>query len=114
MNVKLETHRYGRSLVVRLGGELDLKTAGEFRDAVDRELERHEQIRNIVLIFDEVTFIDSSGLGAILGRYKRASQMGGKLVAAGLTPQIKKIFELSGLLKIIPVCDSETRALELV
>ncbi|NPV52298.1 MAG: anti-sigma factor antagonist [Firmicutes bacterium] len=114
MGVRLETYRCGRSLVVRLGGELDLKTAGEFRDAVDHELDRHGQIQNIVLIFNEVTFIDSSGLGAILGRYKRASQMGGKLVAAGLTPQIRKIFELSGLLKIIPVCDSESQALGLV
>ncbi|SDF25287.1 anti-sigma F factor antagonist [Sporolituus thermophilus] len=98
-------------LIVRISGELDMHVADEFRRQVDNALDA-TGLKNILLSFENVTFIDSSGLGVILGRYKRISASGGKMLAACLQPQVAKIFELAGLLNIIRTYDSETEALE--
>jgi stage II sporulation protein AA (anti-sigma F factor antagonist) len=98
------------TLVVRLHGELDLVVADEFRTGVDRELERRS-VRNLVLNLEGVSFIDSSGLGAIIGRYKRISRQGGKVIITRAKPQVKRILELSGLMKIIGMSASEAEAL---
>ena len=57
-----------------------------------------------------VTFIDSSGLGVILGRYKRLRPHGGNVIVAAPSPQARKALELSGLAGIIPICDTEDEA----
>jgi len=88
--------------VVRVAGELDLDTSREFRHRVDADLDRFE-VCNVVLDFEGVTFVDSSGLGALLGRYKKASERGGRLAVAGLSPHIARLLELSGVMRIIGV-----------
>ena len=59
--------------------------------------------RKVVFDFDSVTFMDSAGIGLILGRYKFVNIIGGKLEVANLTQSVKRIFEMSGLLRLIPV-----------
>ena len=97
-------------LLVRVEGELDVHMAGEFRQRVDAALEA-DGVRHVLLSLKGVTFIDSSGLGAILGRYKKVSAIGGRMLAANVRPQVARVFELSGLLKIIPTFGTETEAL---
>lgn len=109
--MKLSTEVKQRTLIVRVEGELDMHVAGVFRDMVDEMLEQQD-ISNLVLNLGQVTFIDSSGLGVILGRYKRISQCGGKMAAVQLQPQVEKIFELSGLLRIMKHYPTETQALQ--
>jgi stage II sporulation protein AA (anti-sigma F factor antagonist) len=98
-------------LIVRVEGELDMHSADQFRSTVDKALDI-SGAKKMLLSLKGVSFIDSSGLGAILGRYKQVSIMGGSLLAANLQPQVEKILELAGLLKIIRVYNSETDALE--
>lgn len=98
-------------LIVRLEGELDMHSAGEFRQIVDNALDK-SGTKNILLNLSNVTFVDSSGLGVILGRYKHISQLGGQMITAKIQPQVAKIFELSGLFRIIKTYNSETEALE--
>lgn len=98
-------------LIVRVSGELDMHTADEFRQRVDNTLEANG-VRHILFNLDAVKFIDSSGLGVILGRYKKISAAGGKVLVAHIQPQVLQIFELSGLLKIIKLYNSEAEALE--
>lgn len=98
-------------LIVRVEGELDMHSAGEFRQSIDNALDNNDA-KNIVLNLDGVDFIDSSGLGVILGRYKRVSLVRGQMLATNIQPQVAKIFELAGLFKIIRACNSETEALE--
>lgn len=98
-------------LIVRVKGELDMHVAEEFRQQVDAALDTNG-LKNILLSLEDVTFIDSSGLGVILGRYKRISAAGGKMLAAHLQPQVTKIFDLSGLLRIIKLFNTEAEALE--
>ncbi|MBE7023817.1 MAG: anti-sigma F factor antagonist [Clostridia bacterium] len=98
MNIKLEN--IGTTLVAKLGGELDHHTAPKLRDTLDREIALNNT-RNIVLDFDGVTFMDSSGIGVIIGRYKQIAALGGKVMIIRVKPQVDKILELSGLKKIL-------------
>src|SRR5690606_4183646 len=108
------THYQGDTLIARLSGELDLHAAPVFRKVIDEALEESPHLKNLVLNFQEVSFVDSSGLGALLGRYKLLQRRGGQMVAVSLQPRVRKLFEMSGLLKIIKVVDSEGKALERV
>jgi stage II sporulation protein AA (anti-sigma F factor antagonist) len=97
-------------LLVRVEGEMDVHMADEFRQRVDAALES-DGVRHVILSLKGVTFIDSSGLGAILGRYKKVSAAGGRMLAANVRPQVARVFELSGLLKIIETYGTEAEAL---
>ncbi len=108
----IETERIGPNLIVQVDGELDLETSPLFRDKVESKLNQYEMINHLILDLKKVNFIDSSGLGAILGRFKRLSQQGGRLSAVNVSPQVKRIFELSGLLKIMEIYVDRQQALK--
>ncbi|TCL64210.1 SpoIIAA-like anti-anti-sigma regulatory factor [Hydrogenispora ethanolica] len=108
----IETERIGTNLVVELDGELDLETSPAFRTVVEDRLTQYDTIKHLILDLKKVNFIDSSGLGVILGRFKRLSQQGGKLSAINVSPPIRRIFELSGLLKIMDIYENRQQALD--
>lgn len=108
MQVKLIRRKNG--LIVRLDGELDHHTATVFREVVDKELEKNT-VQNLVINFDNLTFMDSSGIGAILGRYRQVKAKGGKMAFCGVSKHIRKILQLGGLLTIIAICSDENKAL---
>jgi stage II sporulation protein AA (anti-sigma F factor antagonist) len=98
-------------LIVRVEGELDMHVSTEFRQTVDAALES-SGVKHVLFNLQAVNFIDSSGLGVLLGRYKKVSALGGIMFATHIQPQVLQIFELSGLLKIMKLYHSETEALE--
>lgn len=100
-------------LVIRLEGDLDVCGANEFRTIADEALEL-TGAKHILLNMKGVSFIDSSGLGVVLGRYKRVAQHGGQIFIVHLEPQVKRIFELAGLMKLLTVHQSEEQALDLL
>ena len=108
----IETERIGSNLIVRVDGELDLETSPIFREKVESKLNQYEMIKHLILDLQKVNFIDSSGLGAILGRFKRLSQQGGRVSAVNVSPQVQRIFELSGLLKIMKIYSDRQQALK--
>ncbi len=59
--------------------------------------------KRVIFDFDCVTFMDSAGIGMVIGRYKFANMIGAKLEVSNLTQSVKRIFEMSGILKLIPV-----------
>ena len=91
-------------IVFKITDEIDDHSVQMIRRRVDYEIERYMP-RKVVFDFDSVTFMDSSGIGLIIGRYKFANMLGGKLEVANLTQNVKKIFEMSGILKLIPVTE---------
>jgi stage II sporulation protein AA (anti-sigma F factor antagonist) len=99
------------TLFVRLGGELDLSAADFLRNSLEESLDS-ESARNIVFNLSKVSFIDSSVLGVLLGRYKRVTKNGGKVIIVSPPPQVRKILELSGLFRIMGESDSEDEALQ--
>lgn len=107
----LDTEFRQDTLLVRPGGELDLSVADLLRNNLDETLDR-EPARNIVFNLSKVTFVDSSVLGVLLGRYKRVTKNGGKVIIVSPQPQVRKILELSGLFSIMGESDSEAEALQ--
>ncbi len=98
--MEIRTEYIGTTLVVKLSGEIDQSCAGEIRNDIDRELQlRH--VKNLILDFAGVTFMDSSGIGMILGRYKQIKARDGKTMIIRTQPQVDRVLELSGLKKII-------------
>lgn len=96
-------------LVVQLHGELDHHTAEELRNEIEVALER-THYRGLVLSFRGIDFMDSSGLGLILGRYRTVTQHGGRLALCEVNSALRRLFELSGILKIISVHETEEQA----
>ncbi len=98
-----------RTLVVKITGELDLVTANELRERLDKAIDEMFT-KNLFLDLTCVNFIDSSGLGVILGRYRKIQEKRGIMVLYGMNSNIKRILELSGILSIIPAFNSENEA----
>ena len=95
-------------LVLKLTEEIDECSVKEIRRKADYEIERFMP-REVIFDFDCVTFMDSAGIGMVIGRYKEANMFGGKMQLANLTDSVRKIFAMSGVLKIIPEIDLQKR-----
>ena len=89
-------------LTVRIEGEVDHHAARHLREDIDKKIFFH---RPAVLVLDlsRVGFMDSSGLGLMLGRYTRMEEIGGRLVISDPSQQTEKIIRLSGLDKKIEI-----------
>ena len=92
-------------LVFKITDEIDDCSVQKIRRRADYEIERYMP-RKVIFDFNSVTFMDSAGIGLIIGRYKFANMLGGKLEVANLTQNVKKIFEMSGLLRLIPISNN--------
>ncbi|MEW6172044.1 MAG: anti-sigma factor antagonist [Bacillota bacterium] len=101
----------GDVLIAQLNGEIDLKVADELRRGLERALDSYS-IRHLVFDFEKVSFIDSTGLGVILGRYKRVAAAGGRLGLLGLCPKVRRVLEFSGVLRIAEEFASRNEALQ--
>ena len=85
-----------KTLTVFLSGEIDHHTAASIRQTADRELIKNSP-EELILDFTGVTFMDSSGVGLVLGRYKTALSCGCRTAVTGLRERDKKILQMSGL-----------------
>lgn len=111
MSLNIEMEIIQDVLCVRLSGELDHHTADNLRVQLTKTLEGYD-IRHIVLNLASLSFMDSSGLGVILGRYKQLKRLHGEMVVCEISPAIQRLFEMSGLFKIINLEPSEQFALK--
>ena len=93
-------------LLVRLTGELDQCTASGIRRDLDQLLS-DARVRHLVLDLGGMPFMDSSGLGVILGRYRTLQLRGGSVSLMHLSPQVRRVYDLSGMAKIIPVIEEK-------
>ena len=89
-----------RHICIRLSGELDHHSAKGLLRRLDQEIEKALPTQ-LTLDLSGVTFMDSSGIGVIIGRYKQIKARGGKTMIIRARPQVDKILELSGLKKIM-------------
>lgn len=97
-------------LIVRLNGELDHHEAEILRDKWKEKMYQ-SSIKHVILNLEQVGFMDSSGLGVILGRYKEILQLGGEMVVCSVPSPIERLFDMSGLFKIIRLEEDESVAL---
>ena len=89
-------------LYIEITEEIDHHIADKIRRKVDNEITRYMP-RKTIFDFSRVAFMDSAGIGMIIGRYKMMKLIGGSLEIENVSEATKKILEMSGILKIIPV-----------
>ncbi len=88
------------TVTVQLEGELDHYSAERVRASLDA-LIADLTVKRLVMDLSRLTFMDSSGIGVIIGRYRTLSRRGGSVAVRGASPQIDRIFQMSGLYQII-------------
>ncbi|HZG55418.1 anti-sigma F factor antagonist [Paenibacillus sp.] len=106
--IHMEQHR--QALIVRLVGELDHHAADSVRTQMEDAIVRGN-VTHLILSLKDLTFMDSSGIGVILGRYKLITSRGGRMVVCDVSPPVYRLFEMSGLFKIVTIEQSEREAL---
>ncbi len=100
-----------RTIIVNIKEDLDHHAATELRKAVDAKIKSSNAI-NVIFNFSKVDFMDSSGIGVIMGRYKITKILGGKVVIYGVKKQARRIIEMSGIDKLICICDTLDESLQ--
>ena len=96
-----------RLLTINLDGEIDHHNANYIKNAVEKEIRRTGAL-NIAFNFSKVTFMDSSGIGLILGRYKTVKSLGGKIFIFGANYEIERLLMMSGISKVAEIYGGAT------
>ncbi len=97
-------------LIVKLKGELDHHASKQGREKID-SLYKEERCKNIILDVRNLNFMDSSGIGLIMGRYKVCKENGGNICVVNEGEDVERILKLAGILKIIKMYSSIDEAL---
>jgi stage II sporulation protein AA (anti-sigma F factor antagonist) len=90
------------NLIVHFYGELDHHITEKSRLLIDQKY-KDNNLRNIIIDLTQLTLMDSSGIGLVMGRYKLVNSNGGRIVLVSSNTYIDRIIKMSGLLKIIEV-----------
>ncbi len=101
-------HREGGLLVLAVEGRLDHAGAGEFQTRACRHIADGE--RAMVVDFQGTSFVASMGIRALILPAQEMAKAGGRLALAGLSPQLRRLFEISGLLKVFQVYPTAAEA----
>ncbi len=109
--VKADFEIINKCLVIKLKEELDHHNALTIREQSDK-LISGKNIKDIIFDFTGSDFMDSSGIGVIMGRYKKVIFTGGKVAVTGVNQGVDRIFRLSGLYKIIHKFDTIEEAVK--
>ncbi len=91
----------GDDVEVRLAGEIDEFAARSLRDELDALIAK-KNFRTMTLDMQGVSFVDSTGLGLLLGRYKKLRASRAELLLKNIPPQVDKVFKTSGVYSFIP------------
>ena len=110
--MEVKYYEQERLLLLKITEEIDECKVKQIRRRADYEIERYMPKR-VVFDFDRVTFMDSAGIGMVIGRYKQAAMLGGKVQLTNLTEAVRKIFAMSGVLRLIPEVDLAEEVTEL-
>lgn len=102
MNYQVEEN----CLTIFLPNELDHHNAEDIRNQADRVIEQ-QQIKCVIFDFQDTNFMDSSGIGVIMGRYKLIYLLGGEVWAVHANERMKKILTMSGVTRIIQIYEED-------
>lgn len=104
MNVTLECS--GNLLIAYLAGEIDHHSAADLRSQIDAEIQ-DKQPTHLILDFKNVTFMDSSGIGLVMGRYRLMQSCHGSVEIKNVKSRTKKIMEMAGLGRIATIKETD-------
>lgn len=98
-----------RTVLAELSGDIDHCTAKGLRTPVDEEILKHLPLR-LILDFEKVGFMDSSGIGLIIGRYKLMNDLGGSIIAVNPSPEVRKVMDLAGVGRLCSIIYQKHRS----
>lgn len=99
--MEIDYKKEDKQLVFKINEDIDECCAQKIRRRLDSEIERYMP-KEVIFDFNNVTFMDSAGIGLLIGRYKLVTMLGGKVRITNINTTIRKIFEMSGILRIMP------------
>jgi anti-anti-sigma factor len=102
VSLTIEVHPGDAETVIQLAGELDVTTSSELRDVLDRV---DVAVARIVLDLEELSFVDSTGIGCLFKLERRAADTGGMVVVRRPQPQIHRVMEMTQLNRLIAIVD---------
>jgi len=102
---------YKNCLIIYVTHDLDHHAAMFLRERSDRLIEAGEA-KHVIFDFKNVGFMDSSGIGLVMGRYKKVMFLGGRAAVTNVGKAVDKIFRISGLYKIIEKYDTPEDAIK--
>lgn len=108
MQFDLETHEHGQWQVLAVTGEIDVATAPRMREAIIDMVNRGD--RRIIVDLEAVDFMDSTGLGVLVGALKRVRTHEGSLRVVCTNSRVLKVFEITGLDAVFEVASSVEEA----
>lgn len=106
--LEIDTENHDTHSVCRPKGELDAYTVGQFRDA----LQEVGDVERLIIDLSEVPFMDSAGLGALIGGIRRTRDSGGEVAVTSNRPTITRLLQNTGFDSIVPVTDDIDGAIE--
>ncbi len=109
--MRLSFENINKNLIIKLDGELDHHSSEEIRDEIDREIDQYG-VKNIIFDLSGMNFMDSSGIGVVIGRYKKVSKMGGEVAVVNINSRVERIFKMSGLFNIVKKFESKKQAVD--
>ncbi len=109
MDLSLETRQENDRTVIEVGGEIDVYTAPKLRERIIELVDEGQY--NLVVDLEKVEFLDSTGLGVLVGGLKRVRGHDGSLQLVCTQERLLKIFRITGLSKVFAIHGSQTEAL---
>lgn len=100
--MQIKSRIVNKTLYILLSGELDEYTAPKVRTDLDRLMETEKGFVQIVMDLSELTFMDSLGVGVMIGRYKKMKQLNKPIFISNPSRVAERIFKMSGLYDIMP------------
>ena len=104
MDLSLDSRESGQRMVVDVGGEIDVYTAPKLRERLVGLV--NDGHHDLIVNLEGVDFLDSTGLGVLVGALKRVRAHEGTLVLVCTQERLLKIFRITGLAKVFPIYDS--------
>ncbi len=100
--MEIKYRRNGKNLTLFVYGELDEYSASKAKDILDKVLCEHIDSNKVIFDLSGLSFMDSTGIGLLIGRYKKLRQFSVPAYITGASPQTEKVIELAGLYSIMP------------
>ncbi len=110
MDINIETEELGACSVINVHGDIDVYSSPKVKETINALIEK--EAYKIIINLEDIRYIDSTGLGVLIGALKRVKEHGGNITVVCSNPQIKKVFTITGLVKIFGIYSSNEEAAE--
>ena len=107
--MEIETKEQDGIVVLSINGEIDLYNAPELKEAVQKLSEQNKN--KIIVNLDRVSYVDSSGIGALISSFSNLKKQGGSLRICNVAGSVRKVFELTKLTSFFEIDNTEADSL---